>query len=94
MNFNVDSALDQTKVGDVGGQDEGAVPVSGQGDQAVVLEFAALVDVEPLVVPDGANQPTGSQPVLGKGSPDPGRRPRQTIERPLRGAVPQEAKCA
>jgi hypothetical protein len=88
LNFNIDPALDQTKVGDVSAQYEGAVPFCGQCDQTIVLEFASLVDVEPLVVPDGADKPAGSQPVLGKGSPDLGRRPRQTIERPLRGAVP------
>lgn len=87
LNFNIDSALDQTEVGDVSGQDKGAVPVSGQGDQAVVLEFAALVEVEPLVVPDGANKPARSQPVLGKGRPDLGRGPREAIDRSLGDSI-------
>ena len=88
LKFDIHSAPDQPKVGDISGQDKRAVAMSGQGDQAIVLQFAALVHVEPLVVPDGAHQPACSQPVLRKWCPDFGGRPRQGVERPTGGAIP------
>lgn len=79
----VDAAGDRFEIGDIAGEDRGPMPARRQGDEAVILELAPRVDVEPTFVADGPNETAGLDPVIRGRRPDDRRRSNQTVQSPF-----------